>query len=82
MAVIDRSTDLSQPLDKLGPDARSDAQAGAVHSTNESASAVYWNPAGLAALRHRDATMSHTAYFQNVFYDFVGYAQPIESYRI
>ncbi len=65
---------------KLGPDARSDAVAGAVHSTNESASAIYWNPAGLATLRHREVTLSHTAYFQNVFYDYVGYAQPIDAF--
>jgi hypothetical protein len=65
---------------KLGPDARSDALAGAVHSSNESASSVYWNPAGLARLRHREVSLSHTAYLQGVYYDFIGYAQPIDSF--
>jgi hypothetical protein len=65
---------------KLPPDARSAALAGAAHSSSEDVASIYWNPAGLAALRYRDAMVSHTAYFQNVFYDFIGYAQPIDTF--
>jgi len=64
---------------KLGADARSAGMGSAVRALCEDANAVYWNPAGLAALNYRHATMTHAAYYQSVFYDFLAYAQPIDS---
>ncbi|MBI5882607.1 MAG: PorV/PorQ family protein [Elusimicrobia bacterium] len=64
---------------KLGADARAAAMGGAVRALSEDATAVYWNPAGLSALRLRHASFSHGAMYQGVFYDFFAYAQPIES---
>lgn len=51
----------------------------AVRSLAEDATSVYWNPAGLSGLRLRHATFSHGALYQGIFYDFLAYAQPIES---
>lgn len=64
---------------KLGADARSSGMGNAVRASCEDANAVYWNPAGLASLKVRHATLSHGAYYQSVFYDFVAYGQPIRS---
>ena len=63
---------------KLGADARAAAMGTAVHAAVDDASAIYWNPAGLAGLRYRHASMTHGASYQNTFQDFVAYAQPIE----
>ena len=64
---------------KLGADARSAGIGNAVRASAEDANAVYWNPAGLASLKVRHATLSHGAYYQSVFYDFIAYGQPVKS---
>lgn len=62
---------------KLGADARAAGLGNAGRALFEDANSAYWNPAGLAGLTYRHATMSHGAYYQNVFYDYLAYAQPI-----
>lgn len=64
---------------KLGADARAASMGGAVRAAVDDASAIYWNPAGLAGLRYRHATMTHAASYQSTFHDFIAYAQPVES---
>lgn len=64
---------------KLGADARGLAMGEAMGAVAEDASAIYWNPAGLAALEKRHATVTHSFMFQSVFYDFVAYAQPLRT---
>jgi hypothetical protein len=61
-----------------GADARAAGMGNAVGASADDASGVYWNPADLAGLHYRDATFTHTASYQNTFYDFLAYAQPIE----
>ncbi|MBI4060253.1 MAG: PorV/PorQ family protein [Elusimicrobia bacterium] len=63
---------------KLGADARAAAMGGAVRAAVDDATAVYWNPAGLAGLRYRHATMTHGAAYQSTFQDFIAYAQPVD----
>lgn len=63
---------------RLGADARSEGMGEAVHAAAEDASAVYWNPAGLAGLSYRHAALTHGVYYQSVFYDFLSYAQPVQ----
>ena len=64
---------------KLPADARAAGMGGAVHAAVDDATAIYWNPAGLAGLRYRHATMTHSAAYQSTFQDFIAYAQPVES---
>ncbi len=64
---------------KLGADARAAGMGSAVHAAVDDATAIYWNPAGLAGLRYRHATMTHSASYQSTFTDFIAYAQPIEA---
>lgn len=64
---------------RLGADARSEAMGEAVHAECSDANALYWNPAGLASLEYRHATLTHGVYYQSVFYDYAAYAQPVPS---
>lgn len=63
----------------LGADARGAAMGGAMAAAAEDATSIYWNPAGLAGLEYRQATLSHAIYFQSVFHEFIAYAQPVPS---
>ncbi len=74
----DAGTSAAQFL-KLGADARSAGMGQAARALCEDANAVYWNPAGLAALSYRQTTLTHAAYYQSTFYEFLAYAQPIDS---
>lgn len=46
-------------------------------SVSRDATAVYWNPAGLAALDGRDSYFSHRALPGAVRHDFLGFASPV-----
>ncbi|MCX5794167.1 MAG: PorV/PorQ family protein [Elusimicrobia bacterium] len=74
----DAGTSAAQFL-KLGADARAAGMGQAARALCEDANAVYWNPAGLAALSYRHAAFTHAAFYQSTFYDFMAYAQPIDS---
>ena len=66
----DAGTSAAQFL-KLGADARSAGMGQAARALCEDANAVYWNPAGLAALSYRQTTLTHAAYYQSTFYEFL-----------
>jgi len=74
----DAGTTAAQFLN-LGADARSEGMGEAVHAESSDANATYWNPAGLAGLRYRDATITYGSYYQGVSYDYAAYAQPVPS---
>jgi hypothetical protein len=69
------------PFLELGADARAAGMGNAVAAYADDASAAYWNPADLAGLHYRDATLTHAASYQSTFYDFLAYAQPVEVRR-
>src|SRR5262245_36547229 len=63
---------------RLPVDARAVAMGQAFGALAEDATAAYWNPAGLGALRDYHVTLSHNVYLEGTFYDYVAYAQPVE----
>ncbi|MBI4218145.1 MAG: hypothetical protein HY610_03425, partial [Elusimicrobia bacterium] len=60
---------------KLPVSARAIGMGEAYGSVAEGAEAIYWNPAGLGREEGKSVSVMHAVYFQNIYYDFVSYAQ-------
>ena len=65
----------------IGVDARSLGMSGATIASVSDATAGYWNPAGLTAIRNRyDFALMHAEYFASIAkYDYVAAAMPIDA---
>lgn len=74
----DAGTSAGQFL-KLGGDARAVAMGESAGAVAEDSTALYWNPAGLAALTERHATFTHAMLYESVYCDFTAYAHPVRS---
>lgn len=62
---------------RVGVGARAAGMGGAFSSLADDASAIYWNPSGLAQLSQKEVTLSYNAYFLDTSAQFLGYAQPM-----
>ncbi|MBI3298899.1 MAG: PorV/PorQ family protein [Elusimicrobia bacterium] len=62
----------------LGIGARALALGGAYTALGEDAHSLYWNPAGLAALKRREAAVSHAELALRTRHDFLAFAYPTE----
>ncbi len=61
----------------LGAGSRSVGMGGAFVALADDATAVYWNPAGLARLQHRELSIMHTSLWEDTRYQFAGAVWPI-----
>jgi long-subunit fatty acid transport protein len=61
---------------ELGVSARAIGMGEAFLSISDDASAVYYNPAGLAQIVNREAMFTHVSYLADINYDFAGLAYP------
>lgn len=60
----------------MGVGARAAALSSAYTGVADDTSALYWNPAGLTGLAHREALLSYAVSFSDLRHNFAGYAQP------
>ncbi|MDX6768701.1 MAG: PorV/PorQ family protein [Elusimicrobiota bacterium] len=63
---------------KLASDARAAGMGRAVRAAVDDASAAWWNPAGLAGLQYRHASLTHAASFQSGFVDTLAFGMPVK----
>lgn len=61
---------------RVGVGARGPAMAGAFSPIVDDATAIYWNPAGLALLEKRNVELTYNSYFKDTASQFAGYAHP------
>jgi hypothetical protein len=65
---------------KLGVGARALGMGGAFVSLADDATAMYWNPAGLAFARRRQVMPAHSEEFGQILnYDYLAYVQPLNA---
>lgn len=57
--------------------ARGVAMGEAFSAVADDATAIHWNPAGLALIPTGDAAFMHAAYLANISYEFLGYGQRV-----
>ncbi|MBN1824064.1 MAG: PorV/PorQ family protein [Endomicrobiales bacterium] len=62
---------------KYGIGSRAVAMGSAFGALADDASALYWNPAGLARLEQKELSVTHNESFENIKHDFAGYAFPV-----
>ena len=63
----------------IGVGARANAMGGAYSSISNDASALYWNPAGIASVNEYQTLLSHTSLFADINLNFVGFVIPAGS---
>ena len=62
---------------KIAPGARPSAMGEAFAGVDGDIHAIFYNPAGLASLDHMELTGMHNMMFQNITYDYVSFALPL-----
>ena len=61
---------------KLGPGARANGMGEAFTAAADDATAIYWNPAGLAKITRQEASFTHAQLFEDIRYEWASYARP------
>ncbi len=64
---------------KIGAGARASAMGEAYTSIADDASAIYWNPSGLASLKRNEFVAMRAQLFQDLEYNFFAFAHPTKS---
>lgn len=62
---------------KISPTARGVGLADAMLPIANDASTLWYNPAGMTNLKHRELVLSHTNYPAGIAYDYIGMVQPL-----
>ncbi len=63
----------------IGIGARANAMGGAFSAVANDATALHWNPAGIASVTEYQTILSHTNLFADINLNFVGFVLPIET---
>ncbi len=61
---------------KIGSGSRGVAMGGAFTAISDDASALYWNPAGVAKLKKTEVIFSHTNWFVDINHEYIGVVLP------
>ncbi|MCK4641911.1 MAG: PorV/PorQ family protein [Candidatus Marinimicrobia bacterium] len=67
----------SAPFLKIEPGARAVAMGGAFVAVDNDATAIYWNPAGIARLPKTEIILIHTQWLAGTSFDFAGFILPL-----
>lgn len=65
---------------KIGAGARASAMGDAYTSIADDASAIYWNPSGLASLKRNEFVAMRAQLFEDLEYNFFAFAHPTKSF--
>jgi hypothetical protein len=63
----------------IGVDAAAFGMGKAVVATSQDVNSIYWNPAGLTAVKDYEGALMHAEYFAGIAkYDYAGFAMPVD----
>jgi len=62
---------------KIGAGARAEGMGEAFTAVVDDATAMYWNPAGLAAAKKQEITFTHNQWLGEINHEFIGYCLPM-----
>lgn len=62
---------------KIGVGARAVGMGEAYSAIADDASAIFWNPAGIARIRNTDVSATHISYFQDITYQYLACASAV-----
>lgn len=62
---------------RIGAGARALGMAGAFSPVADDATAIYWNPAGMASVEKREVSLTYDSYFKDSASQYLGYAHPM-----
>ncbi len=65
------------PFLTIGVGARATSMGGAFVATANDASALFWNPSGIARIDHPEGIFSHINWIADIKYDFIGFLLPV-----
>ena len=71
-----RAGTTAAPFLQIGVGSRAQALGGAFTATADDATALYWNPAGLAGMRTGELVSAHSEWLGDVSHDYLGVAIP------
>lgn len=74
---VSKAGTTAAPFLNIDAGARGVGMGSAFVSVGEDASAMYWNPAGIARLRQTEATFSNTKWIADISYNFAGVVVPM-----
>lgn len=64
----------------IGVDAAAFGMGKSVVATSDNVNSIYWNPAGLTAIKNYEGAIMHAEYFAGIAkYDYIGFAMPIDT---
>ncbi len=65
---------------KIGVGAKAIGMAGAYTAVSNDATALYWNPAGIAGLHKKEFSLMHAEHIADMGFDFAGFTMPVGKY--
>jgi len=68
------------PFLTIGVGARATGMGGAFVGTADDASALYWNPAGIARSKNMQAILMHSKWLADLRFDFAGFSLPVGAF--
>ena len=66
---------------RFGVGARPVGMGGAFVAVADDVNSIYWNPAGIAALKNKEITLMHNEVGEDIYYQFLAYSHPVEKLK-
>ncbi len=66
---------------KFGVGARPVGMGGAFVAVADDVNSIYWNPAGIAALKNKEITLMHNEVGEDIYHQFFAYSHPVEKLK-